>query len=207
MLPLRLRWTVTRSVRPAASGWSHRTRCACRRPTSRPSDPGRPPVARTIAVADESGVPDGRCGFRQSGRFRSSGGPSHVLRGVRPDGPTFPAGHRRDRPDVRFRQYPGARVWPRRCPPLVLLHAYQASSAEWFALTGPLSHARRIYAVDLVGDAGRSTAGPRSVATPADLVEYLDSVLDGLGLTSSELCGHFRGLDRADLWHQSTHAG
>ena len=82
---------------------------------------------------------------------------------------------------------------PADAPPLVLLHAYQASSAEWFALTGPLSHARRIYAVDLVGDAGRSTAGPRSVATPADLVEYLDSVLDGLGLTSSELCGHSFG--------------
>ncbi len=82
---------------------------------------------------------------------------------------------------------------PADAPPLVLLHAYQASSAEWFALTGLLSHARRTYAVDLVGDAGYSTPGPRSVATPADLVEYLDGVLDGLGLTSSELCGHSFG--------------
>ena len=82
---------------------------------------------------------------------------------------------------------------PADAPPLVLLHAYQASSAEWFALTGLLNEARRIYAVDLVGDAGYSTPGRRTVTTPLDLVEYLDTVLDGLQLTSAELCGHSFG--------------
>jgi pimeloyl-ACP methyl ester carboxylesterase len=78
-------------------------------------------------------------------------------------------------------------------PPLLLLHAYQATSAQWVALAGLLSGERRIYAVDLMGDAGHSTPGTRPVATPADLVEYLDTVLDGLGLRSAEVCGHSFG--------------
>jgi len=45
----------------------------------------------------------------------------------------------------------------------------------------------------MVGDAGYSTPGRRPVATPNDLVDYLDSVLDGLGLTKTALCGHSFG--------------
>ena len=82
---------------------------------------------------------------------------------------------------------------PADAPPLVLVHAYQASSAEWFALVDRLGDGRRIYAVDMVGDAGYSTSGPRSITTPTDLVGYLDTVLDGLDLTSAELCGHSFG--------------
>ncbi len=82
---------------------------------------------------------------------------------------------------------------PTDAPPLVLLHAYQASSAEWVALAGILAQTHRIYAVDMLGDAGYSTPGRRSIATPADLVEYLDTVLDGLRLTSTALCGHSFG--------------
>lgn len=78
-------------------------------------------------------------------------------------------------------------------PPLVLLHAYQATSAEWVPLAGLLTGRYRLYAVDLIGDAGYSTAGRRTVSTPDDLVEYLDTVLDGLELPTAELGGHSFG--------------
>jgi pimeloyl-ACP methyl ester carboxylesterase len=78
-------------------------------------------------------------------------------------------------------------------PPLVLLPAYQASSAEWIALARSLYGAFRVYAVDLVGDAGGSTAGSRAIATPDDMVAWFDSVLDGLGLATVQLGGHSYG--------------
>ena len=82
---------------------------------------------------------------------------------------------------------------PPDAPPLLLLHAYQATSAQWVELAGLLSGDRRIYAVDMLGDAGHSTPGARAVTTPDDLVAYLDTVLDGLNLAGAELCGHSFG--------------
>ena len=82
---------------------------------------------------------------------------------------------------------------PPDAPALVLLPAYQASSAEWIALARSLNGAFRIYAVDLVGDAGGSTAGLRAIATPDAMVGWIDTVLDGLGLPTTELGGHSYG--------------
>jgi pimeloyl-ACP methyl ester carboxylesterase len=82
---------------------------------------------------------------------------------------------------------------PADATPILLFHAYQATSAEWLPLAALLSSDRRVYAVDMMGDAGHSVPGSRSVSTPDDLVAYLDTVLDGLGLTSAELGGHSFG--------------
>jgi pimeloyl-ACP methyl ester carboxylesterase len=82
---------------------------------------------------------------------------------------------------------------PPDAPALVLLPAYQASAAEWIALARSLNGAFRIVAVDLIGDAGDSTAGSRAIATPDDMVAWLDSVLDGLGLATAQLAGHSYG--------------
>ena len=82
---------------------------------------------------------------------------------------------------------------PPEAPALVLLPAYQASSAEWIALARCLNGALRVYAVDLIGDAGGSTAGSRAIAGPDDMVAWLDTVLDGLGLPTTQLGGHSYG--------------
>lgn len=76
---------------------------------------------------------------------------------------------------------------------MVLLHAYQATSAEWNELAGLLRSDHRVFAVDLVFDAGCSVSGRRSVASVDDLVSYLDPVLTGLGVTSPEPVGHSLG--------------
>ncbi len=58
---------------------------------------------------------------------------------------------------------------------------------------GLLSGDRRIYAVDLIGDAGHSIAGDRPIAAPDDLLAWIDTVLDGLGVQRAEVCGHSYG--------------
>ncbi|MET0865559.1 MAG: alpha/beta fold hydrolase, partial [Nakamurella sp.] len=82
---------------------------------------------------------------------------------------------------------------PPEAPALVLLPAYQASSAEWIALARNLNGAFRVFAVDLVGDAGGSTAGIRKIDSPDDMVAWVDTVLDGLGLSTTQLGGHSYG--------------
>ncbi len=78
-------------------------------------------------------------------------------------------------------------------PPIVLFPAYQATSAVWGDLASALGGDRQVYAVDPIGDAGRSVAGSRGIETPEDQVEWIDGVLDGLGLDTAELGGHSYG--------------
>ncbi|MFJ6566922.1 alpha/beta fold hydrolase [Streptomyces sp. NPDC091292] len=88
---------------------------------------------------------------------------------------------------------------PRGAPPLVLLPGGGATSAGWYALAAELSKTHRVFAVDLVGDAGHSAPDPqRPVRSVGDLTAWLDALLDGLsiGLPSGppvDLCGHSYG--------------
>ncbi len=82
---------------------------------------------------------------------------------------------------------------PAEAPPVVLIHAYQATSAEWIELARALSTERRVFAVDVNGDAGHSGTGARAINATADMVEWLDTVMDELQLTSAEVCGHSYG--------------
>ncbi|WP_330283821.1 alpha/beta fold hydrolase [Streptomyces sp. NBC_00588] len=80
-------------------------------------------------------------------------------------------------------------------PPVVLLPGGGgATSASWYAQAAELARTHRVFAVDLVGCAGRGTeAGDRHPRTVADLVDWLDAVLDGLGLERVDLGGHSYG--------------
>lgn len=78
-------------------------------------------------------------------------------------------------------------------PPLVLLHGGGATAAVWRANVAALSQARRVYAVDRIGEAGLSERGERPPRTPGDLMDWLDGVLGGLDIGSADLCGHSYG--------------
>ncbi|MCI3270218.1 alpha/beta fold hydrolase [Streptomyces cylindrosporus] len=69
-----------------------------------------------------------------------------------------------------------------------------ATSATWYAQAADLARTHRVLAVDLPGCAGRGTEdGDRRPRTVADLVGWLDAVLDGLGAGETDLGGHSYG--------------
>lgn len=78
-------------------------------------------------------------------------------------------------------------------PPLVLLHGGGVTSAVWYANARALSRTHRVYAVDRIGEPGLSVPGERALRRPADLLAWLDGVLDGLALDSAALLGHSYG--------------
>lgn len=76
-------------------------------------------------------------------------------------------------------------------PPVLLLAGHGATSPVWFSVAPRLAEQHRVYAIDLIGDAGRSTgAPPRSVD---DLLGWLTGVLDGLGAERPQVVGHSYG--------------
>jgi pimeloyl-ACP methyl ester carboxylesterase len=82
---------------------------------------------------------------------------------------------------------------PRDGKPLVLLHGRGATSTVWFANVGALSQAHRVYAVDTIGDAGRSVNGGRPVENLATFMDWLDGLFSALDLDNASLCGHSYG--------------
>ena len=87
---------------------------------------------------------------------------------------------------------------PAGAPPLILLNGGGTTSTVWFANVASLSQVRRVYAVDRIGEAGRSQSAsgtPRDsvIKTVDDLLGWLDQVIAGLGLERAELAGHSYG--------------
>ena len=72
--------------------------------------------------------------------------------------------------------------------PLVLLHGYMATSAMWAPNIAAFSKDHRVYAVDVMGQPGRSIP-EEPVRDSADYVEWLTAVLDGLHLRRVALLG------------------
>ncbi|MCP2323834.1 pimeloyl-ACP methyl ester carboxylesterase [Hamadaea flava] len=77
--------------------------------------------------------------------------------------------------------------------PLVLLHGGGATSSVWFADVESLARERRVYAVDLICDAGRSRPRRGAVRTRRDVAGWFATVLDGLGVERADVAGHSYG--------------
>ena len=75
---------------------------------------------------------------------------------------------------------------------LVLLHGAGLSSTAWFANMAELSVIYRVYAVDVIGDAGKSVA-ERLMEKRIDYAEWLKDVFDGLKIEKGYLAGHSYG--------------
>ncbi len=78
-------------------------------------------------------------------------------------------------------------------PAVVLLPGGGATAAVWSGTAAALASAHRVYAVDTIGDVGRSTTGRRRPRRPADLAAWSAALLDGLDATSVGLVGHSYG--------------
>ncbi|MFI7409921.1 alpha/beta fold hydrolase [Streptomyces sp. NPDC049627] len=84
---------------------------------------------------------------------------------------------------------------PRDGRPLVLLPGGGgATAASWYAQAAALARTHRVHAVDLIGAPGRSVpSADRPPRTVADLVAWLEALLDGLGVAQADLGGHSYG--------------
>ena len=77
---------------------------------------------------------------------------------------------------------------PRDAPPLVLLHGYQATLTMWAPNVADFARAFRVYAIDVMGQPGRSFPTD-PIRTAADVVVWLTATLDGLRLGRISLIG------------------
>jgi pimeloyl-ACP methyl ester carboxylesterase len=77
---------------------------------------------------------------------------------------------------------------PADAPALVLLHGQAISSTMWYPNVGGLSEALRVYALDTVGDLGKSVS-TTPVRQPGQYADWLSDVLDGLGLARAHVAG------------------
>jgi pimeloyl-ACP methyl ester carboxylesterase len=78
-------------------------------------------------------------------------------------------------------------------PPVVLLPGGRSTSAVWYATVGALAPTHRVYAIDTLGDAGRSVASGEPLRSIDAVTAWLDATLDGLGITSAAFAGHSLG--------------
>ncbi|MDH6678886.1 pimeloyl-ACP methyl ester carboxylesterase [Rhodococcus sp. LBL1] len=81
---------------------------------------------------------------------------------------------------------------PVTAPPVVLLAGGGATSTSWFAVAGELAATHRVFAVDHLGDVGRSVIRERMRGID-DLMQWLTDVLASLGLASVAVVGHSYG--------------
>lgn len=77
-------------------------------------------------------------------------------------------------------------------PSLLVLHATGASSTMWFPNIGALSRACRVYAVDVIGEPGKSRQS-RLLRNREDCANWLDYVMQGLGLVRTDIAGSSYG--------------
>jgi pimeloyl-ACP methyl ester carboxylesterase len=73
-------------------------------------------------------------------------------------------------------------------PPVILLHGAQANAATWILDAIPWAEHFRLYAIDMIGEAGFSAPSRPPLASDAHML-WLDDVLAGLGLSRATMVG------------------
>lgn len=77
-------------------------------------------------------------------------------------------------------------------PSLLVLHATGTSSTMWFPNIGALSSICRVYAVDIIGEPGKSRQS-RLLKDREDCANWLGEVMQGLGLERTSIAGSSYG--------------
>lgn len=77
-------------------------------------------------------------------------------------------------------------------PPIILLHGSCSNSAFWFSEIMALANWFRVYAVDIIGEAGNSDEHRPDLVSDA-FAHWMSDVLDALGLEKAVLVGNSLG--------------
>lgn len=120
--------------------------------------------------------------------FRSSAGASEVMREYRAVLDRWPVPSQ----EIKLSTSQGTTFvlacGPEKAPPVVLLHGAQANNAAWLPDIALWSTRFRLYAVDMIGEAGLSArVRPPLIGDTHAL--WLDDVFSGLGLAEAALVG------------------
>ncbi len=83
-------------------------------------------------------------------------------------------------------------VGPKDAPPVVLLHGMEGSAVSWRSQLMDLRQSFRLYALDIIGSAGKS-ATTQLAYDNDDYAKWLDDVLTGLGVERVNLTGISNG--------------
>jgi pimeloyl-ACP methyl ester carboxylesterase len=81
---------------------------------------------------------------------------------------------------------------PADADPVVLLHAYFATATSWYRTAAALSEHYRTYAVDILGDVGRSRP-THPMTSLDDFARWFTELVDGLGASRVHLVGNSVG--------------
>ncbi|EKS9797070.1 alpha/beta fold hydrolase [Burkholderia cepacia] len=100
----------------------------------------------------------------------------------------WPAGHRRITVQTRHGTTHVIACGPAHAPPVVLIHGAQTTAASWQHYAGEWSKHFRLYAIDVIGEAGPSAPSRPPFASDA-YAQWLDDVLDGLGVSCAAFVG------------------
>lgn len=82
---------------------------------------------------------------------------------------------------------------PADAPAIVLMHGGRATSTVWYGVVGTLARTHRVYAIDAIGDSGRSVDDGEPLVGRAGLMHWLDETLDRLGVGATAIVGHSFG--------------
>jgi len=96
-------------------------------------------------------------------------------------------------------QSPFGTTWVNMCgpvdaPPVILVPGQRATSTVWFNNVGELSRRHRVFAIDIIGDAGRSVAAADTpVRSRDDLLAWLGGIIDHFTLDTPAVVAHSYG--------------
>jgi pimeloyl-ACP methyl ester carboxylesterase len=72
--------------------------------------------------------------------------------------------------------------------PILLIHAKFGSATSWIANVAALSNKHRVYALDILGDVGKSTV-EKLYSNRSEFADWLTQVLDGLAIQKTDMVG------------------
>ncbi len=78
-------------------------------------------------------------------------------------------------------------------PPALLLAGGGATSTVWFANVASLSTRYKVYAIDVMGDVGRSLSTGQPISNVADLLDWLHATVTALDVGTPTFVGHSYG--------------
>ncbi len=78
-------------------------------------------------------------------------------------------------------------------PPVILLHGSSTNSAMWMGDVETLGETRRVYAVDIIGEPGKSAESRPDSKNGAHYADWLKEVFDGLDIDKAAFVGNSLG--------------